>query len=127
LRFTSPLLGIACPQQPVLLYALLFLPMKPNRPISSSPAALPAQGSTVNLDEVATVQLAQALPRNTPLHIDCSHLTTQRTLGVGHVVSQLLLLHRAGMRIWLRNVNAPLRRCLQLLRLNPLFHFSDPA
>jgi hypothetical protein len=24
-------------------------------------------------------------------------------------------------------VNAPLRRCLQLLRLNPLFHFSDPA
>jgi hypothetical protein len=32
---------------------------------------------------------------------------------------------QAGATIWLRNVNAPLRRCLHLLSLNALFHFGD--
>jgi anti-anti-sigma regulatory factor len=79
----------------------------------------------VNLDEAEAVQEAQLLPRSTPLHVDCAHLACQRTLGVGYVVSQLLLLRRASSTIWLRNVNAPLRRCLHLLGLNPLFHFGD--
>jgi len=101
--------------------------VKPNRSTTWPPATPPAQGRLVSLDEATTAQLTQTLPRSIPLHIDCSQLTSQRTLGVGHVVSQLLLLHRTGVSIWLRNVNAPLRRCLQLLRLSPLFHFSDPA
>jgi anti-anti-sigma regulatory factor len=79
----------------------------------------------VNLDEVETLPSAHLLPRSTPLHVDCAHLACQRTLGVGYVVSQLLLLRRAGATIWLGNVNAPLRRCLHLLGLNPLFHFGD--
>ena len=56
--------------------------------------------------------------------IDCSNLVCQRTLGVSHVVSQLLLLRQAGASVWLRNVNAPLRRCLQLLQLVPLFELA---
>ena len=45
----------------------------------------------------------------------------QRTLGVNHVVSQLLMLRKAGAVIWLRNVNATLARCLDVLQLNALF------
>jgi anti-anti-sigma regulatory factor len=80
---------------------------------------------TVNLDEAEALQVAHLLPRSTPLHVDCAHLACQRTLGVGYVVSQLLLLRRAGATIWLRNVNAPLRNCLHLLGLSSLFHFGD--
>ena len=101
--------------------------MKSNRPTSRPNVAPITHVPMVSLDEVNPLQLAQKLPRHLPLHIDCGRLVSQRTLGVGHVVSQLLLLHRTGVSIWLRNVNAPLRRCLQLLRLSPLFHFSDPS
>lgn len=79
---------------------------------------------TLRLDEPAAVQRACQLPQCPPLSIDCGNLTCQRTLGVSHVVSQLLLLRKAGARIWLRNVNAPLRRCLHLLRLEELFHLT---
>lgn len=97
--------------------------MKPN----DTAAALAPAGPlpTVNLDEADALQAAHLLPHRTPLHVDCAHLACQRTLGVGYVVSQLLLLRRAGATIWLRNVNAPLRRCLHLLGLSPLFHFGD--
>lgn len=88
-----------------------------------SPVAAPA---TINLDEPNAVLRARAQSlRAASLCIDCSRLVCQRTLGVGHVVSQLLLLHRTGANIWLRNVNAPLRRALQLLQLNSLFLFED--
>ncbi|MDB5267290.1 MAG: hypothetical protein JWP58_330 [Hymenobacter sp.] len=83
---------------------------------------------TLNLDEPNAVLRARALAFSlgtSSLHIDCSQLACQRALGVGYVVSQLLLLHRAGVRVWLRNVNAPLRRCLDLLRLNSLFQFEE--
>jgi len=96
--------------------------MKPNHAATSLAPTGPQL--SVNLDEAATLQAAHLLSRRTPLHVDCAHLACQRTLGVGYVVSQLLLLRRADATIWLRNVNAPLRRCLHLLGLSPLFHFG---
>lgn len=82
--------------------------------------------ATINLDEPNAVLRARAQSLSaTCFRIDCSRLVCQRTLGVGHVASQLLLLHRTGAQVWLRNVNAPLRRCLQLLRLNSLFQFEE--
>jgi len=86
-----------------------------------------ARIATVDLDKAAAVQRMCALPQCPPLYIDCANLTCQRTLGVSHVVSQLLMLRRAGARIWLRNVNAPLRRCLRLLQLEAIFHLTVPA
>jgi anti-anti-sigma regulatory factor len=98
--------------------------MKPPTLITQ-PLALTGPLPVINLDEAEAVHEAQLLPRATPLHVDCAHLVCQRNLGVGYVVSQLLLLRQAGATIWLRNVNAPLRRCLHLLSLNALFHFGD--
>ncbi|GAA4369352.1 hypothetical protein GCM10023185_42920 [Hymenobacter saemangeumensis] len=100
--------------------------------ITSFQAFLPAAGShshiaSLDLDAVDAVHMARGLRMN-PQHsrphffIDCSSLSCQRNLGVSHVVSQLLLLHQAGASIWLRNVNAPLRHCLELLQLSQLFH-----
>ena len=82
--------------------------------------------STLNLDEPDAVLRARALPHGPPLHIDCARLVCQRTLGVAYVVSQLLLLRRNRASIWLCNVNAPLRRCLRLLRLSHLFNLAGP-
>lgn len=86
--------------------------------------------ATLNLDETAAIETTCAQLRRSPqalalLHIDCGQLRCQRTLGVSHVVSQLLRLRQAGANIRLRNVNAPLRRCLQLLQLGSLFHFVE--
>lgn len=101
--------------------------MQMHSPTLLPPVAPTGPITTLNLDEATAVQLACALaPGAQPgsqLHIDCSRLACQRTLGVSHVVSQLLLLRRTGADIWLRNVNGPLRRCLQLLQLSCLFHF----
>jgi len=81
---------------------------------------------TVDLDAVETAQLVHALAQQprTQLLIDCDNLRCQRTLGVSHVVSQLLLLRRSGASIWLRNVNPVLRRCLYLLGLDSVFLIS---
>lgn len=97
--------------------------MKPNHADTSPAPAGPLP--LVNLDEAEMLQTTHLLPHRTPLHVDCAHLACQRTLGVGYVVSQLLLLRRADATIWLRNVNGPLRRCLHLLGLSPLFNFGD--
>ena len=90
-------------------------------------AGLASHLALVDLDAVDAVQLARALPKGPQqLHpqflINCDNLVCQRTLGVSHVVSQLLVLRKAGASIWLRNVNAPLRHCLHLLQLGPLFN-----
>ncbi|MGI4760195.1 MAG: hypothetical protein ACRYF0_05785 [Janthinobacterium lividum] len=98
--------------------------MNPTADLCSIPPGPIARITTVNLDNAEAVQRMCGLPNCPPLSIDCSRLVCQRTLGVSHVVSQLLLLHRTGARIWLRNVNAPLRRCLHLLRLEALFHLA---
>ena len=88
--------------------------------LCSALAALPSPVATLDLDEATAVQQACVHLRHQPLsqltlHIDCGQLRCQRTLGVSHVISQLLLLRQAGAGVWLRNVNAPLRRCLHLL------------
>jgi anti-anti-sigma regulatory factor len=88
--------------------------------------------TALNLDEVDAVHWARTLALNPTqprpqLHIDCSSLKCQRTLGVSHVISQLLLLHKTGASIWLANVNAPLRRCLQLVQLGRVFHLPEPG
>lgn len=101
--------------------------MNPLARLCSVPPGPIARTATVNLDDAAAVQRFCARRQCPPLYIDCSSLVCQRTLGVSHVVSQLLTLHRAGARIWLRNVNAPLRRCLHLLRLEALFHLAAPS
>ena len=80
----------------------------------------------LNLDEAGAVQRTcaqlQALPAEPrTLRVDCQQLACQRTLGVSHVVSQLLRLRQAGAILYLRRVNPALRRCLTLLRLEPLF------
>ena len=81
---------------------------------------------TVNLDAVHTEQLAQALTKQPDSHllVDCACLQSQRTLGVNHVISQLLLLRQSGASIWLRNINPMLHRCLQVLHLESLFLIS---
>lgn len=98
--------------------------------LSSAPAVLAVPLTTLDLDEAAAVgaacwQLRCSPLTHLPLCIDCGHLRCQRTLGISHVVSQLLRLRQAGASIWLRNANAPLQRCLQLLQLGALFHFED--
>lgn len=98
--------------------------MNPTARLCSTPPGPIARIATVNLDNTDAVQRICGLAKCPPLYIDCSNLVCQRTLGVSHVVSQLLVLHRAGARIWLRNVNAPLRRCLHLLQLEELFHLA---
>ena len=95
-----------------------------------SPTLASALPAILNLDETAAIEATCVQLRHSPqalesLHIDCGQLRCQRTLGVSHVVSQLLRLRQAGATIRLRNVNAPLRRCLQLLQLGSLFHFVD--
>lgn len=106
--------------------------MKTQSPPIATLPRLTSPLTTLSLDETAAIEAACAQLRSSPLphpqlHIDCGHLRCQRTLGVSHVVSQLLRLRQAGASIWLRNANAPLQRCLQLLQLSSLFHFVDPA
>jgi hypothetical protein len=78
----------------------------------------------VDLDSVGDALLVQALaqhPQPVPLQlvIDCSRMKCLRHLGVSHVVSQLL--RQSGARVFLRNVEPVLQRCLHLLRLDGLF------
>jgi anti-anti-sigma regulatory factor len=97
---------------------------------AQSTTLAPPSPATLNLDETAAIEALCVQLRYSPqapasLYIDCKQLRCQRTLGVSYVISQLLRLRQAGASIWLRNVNAPLRRCLQLLQLASLFHFVD--
>ncbi|TGE06324.1 STAS domain-containing protein [Hymenobacter fodinae] len=83
----------------------------------------------INLDAVEATQLARALARDAQrprpqLIVDCSHLKCLRTLGVSHVISELLVLHKAGANIWLRNVDPALQHCLSLLKLTSVFRTS---
>jgi len=93
------------------------------------PSPYTSHFATVDLDDARALQLARMLPRGPeqpPLHflIDCGRISCQRTLGVNHVISQLLMLRKAGAVIWLRNVNATLERCLRLLQLQGLFNIA---
>jgi anti-anti-sigma regulatory factor len=85
--------------------------------------------SSIDLDAVDVKHVAYFLAQHTAprphVAVDCSTLKCLRTLGVSHVVSQLLVLHQSGASIWLLNVDPVLKRCLRLLRLEPLFLFAD--
>ncbi|WP_426059762.1 hypothetical protein [Hymenobacter sp. B1770] len=107
--------------------------MKNNLHPAESPRVAIPHATFIDLDVPDSVRAAcasaQALgpaPHRPSLHVDCHHLRSQRTLGVSHVVSQLLLLRRGGTAVWLHRVNAPLRRCLRLLHLHSLFYFVEP-
>ncbi|GAB2793895.1 anti-anti-sigma regulatory factor [Hymenobacter luteus] len=86
-----------------------------------------AHGFTaVNLDSMTATQVAGTLPGRGPqprprLLIDCGTLQCLRTLGVSYVVSELLVLRKAGADVWLHNVGPVLARCLHLLQLSRLF------
>ena len=93
--------------------------------------AVPVSSLTaIDLDAVDAAQLARN--RTKQIHqprpqllIDCGRLKCQRTLGVSHVVSQLLTLRQSGAGIWLRNVSPALRNCLRLLQLEQVFRQVD--
>lgn len=89
------------------------------RTVLSAPAAL-ASFTPVDLDKVETTYLLHDLAQR-QLLVDCSHLRCLRHLGVSYVVSQLLMLHQSGARVFLCNVDPLLHRCLRLLRLDTLF------
>ncbi|GAB3858004.1 hypothetical protein GCM10028822_32610 [Hymenobacter terrigena] len=99
--------------------------MKPTPFAPQAPMAQANSSARLHLDDAGAVQRARCAPPRGPLCIDCSQLQCQRTRGVAHVISQLLLLRKAGATLWLRNVNAPLLACLQQLRLSPLFLIDD--
>lgn len=85
-----------------------------------------ASFTPVDLDSVEAAHFMQTLAPHSPpapphLVVDCSHLKCLRNLGVSYVVSQLLLLHQSGARVFLRNAEPLLQRCLQLLQLDSLF------
>ncbi|MGI4869670.1 MAG: hypothetical protein ACRYFX_00675 [Janthinobacterium lividum] len=93
--------------------------------ILATPATL-ASFTPVDLDEAEATSLVHDLaqgPEMPPaqLLIDCAHLRCLRQLGVSYVVSQLLVLHQSGARVFLCNVDPLLHRCLRLLRLDALF------
>lgn len=84
---------------------------------------------TIDLDAVPATQAARTLARGAlqprpRLLIDCRHLKCLRSLGVSHVVSELLVLHNAGADVWLQNVDPVLARCLRLLQLDRLFRMA---
>ena len=90
-----------------------------------TPAAL-ASFIPVNLDKTEAISFLRDLAQHpevapTQLLVDCRHLQCVRQLGVSHLVSQLLVRHRSGARVFLCNVDPLLHRCLQLLRLDALF------
>lgn len=91
----------------------------------AAPAALTSL-TPVDLDEVEVTSFVHDLAQGskTPpaqLLIDCAHLRCLRHLGVSYVVSQLLVLHQSGARVFLCNVDPLLHRCLRVLRLEALF------
>jgi anti-anti-sigma regulatory factor len=95
----------------------------PIEPLSQAPVA---SFTLVDLDSIEATQLVQALVQHSQLGppqlvIDCSRLKCLRHLGVSHVVSQLLVFHQSGARVFLRNVEPVLQRCLQVLRLDSFF------
>ncbi|OON65278.1 STAS domain-containing protein [Hymenobacter sp. CRA2] len=92
-------------------------------------SARPTKGqhalTPLNLDAVDVEQLARTLAA-APQHpqpqfqVDCRTLTCLHTRGISYVVSQLLLLRRSGVVIWLSNVSPVLARCLRVLGLELL-------
>ncbi|TGE28133.1 hypothetical protein [Hymenobacter metallicola] len=101
-------------------------------PVTSKFSPLPILPvMSINLDTTAATELVRTLQRTRQryprLLIDCGNLKCLRTLGVSHVISELLILHRAGAHVWLRNVTPVLHHCLALLKLTALFRTLPAA
>ncbi|MCR5887886.1 hypothetical protein LRS06_08855 [Hymenobacter sp. J193] len=99
-------------------------------PQRSSAHVAAAYLSAIDLDTVDALQVARTLRKNPSvvqpqLVVDCGALQCLRTLGVSHVVSQLLVLRQAGASIWLCNADSTLRRCLDVLKLQSVFLTID--
>lgn len=77
----------------------------------------------IDLDAQDARQILTTLAADATPHVvvECATLQSLRTRGVSHVISQLLILHQAGARVFLRNCPLVLQRCLHLLRLQQLF------
>ncbi|UYZ58966.1 hypothetical protein [Hymenobacter latericus] len=82
---------------------------------------------SVDLNAVDPVQLARSLAhdRDIPsiplcLEVDCQSLRCLRTHGVGHFVTGLLHLRRAGVAVRLHNVSQHLHQLLRLLKLHTI-------
>lgn len=91
-------------------------------PIAYQPSMaipVPLALATAAAPPLALVGAAQSC-----LHLDCSALPGQRTLGVCHQVSQLLLLRRGGAEVWLHQVHPVLHRCLRVLQVAHLFTWA---
>ena len=99
---------------------------------------VPARASTqlsvlpltaVNLDALAAKQLVRTMVQQagppSRLLVDCGTLRALRTLGISHVVSELLVLRQGGAQVWLRNVSPVLQQCLRALRLDQAFFLAD--
>lgn len=85
--------------------------------------------TAVNLDALTAKQLVGTLPQQAGpparLLVDCGALHALRTLGISHVVSELLVLRQGGAQVWLRNVGPVLHHCLRTLRLDQIFFLAD--
>ncbi|MBX0289215.1 STAS domain-containing protein [Hymenobacter sp. HSC-4F20] len=95
-------------------------------PVTSAPEPVVFSIDLNTTDPVALAhQLVRTQPGSRPrLLIDCQHLQCLRTLGVSHLVSQLLLARQAGAHVLLSNVGPALQRALCLLRLDEVFELQ---
>ncbi|WP_229728902.1 hypothetical protein, partial [Hymenobacter glacieicola] len=98
--------------------------------LSCTPFMNPLYISNLNLDKTDVPELVRQIARRPQLPrprfiVDCATQQCLRKLGISHFISQLLLLHNAGGRVVLRNVSPVLQRCLALLKLDKLFHYSS--
>ncbi|UYZ59745.1 STAS domain-containing protein [Hymenobacter latericus] len=95
----------------------------PNRQSASNIAS-------VDLDAVTAEQVVRALARcpqqpRPLLLVDVANLKCLRHLGVSHVITELLVLRKAGADVWVRNASPALSRCLRLLKLDAVFHLHS--
>ena len=105
------------------LRRLSMYSIQPNSSLPDRNLLLPVE--VIDLDTTSATQIAGAMRRTLvkrpQLLVDCNRLKCMRTLGISHVISELLVLHRAGAHVWLRNASPVLRHCLALLKLTHVF------
>ena len=80
----------------------------------------------MNLADLTAKQLACLLVAPpSQLLVDCGGQLLPHPLGVCRFVGQLLQMRLRGTCLWLCNVHPGLRRCLQQLELEAVFHLNE--